>query len=297
MRANETRLNKLLAETDRKFTIPIYQRKYSWTEKQCLTLWEDIKKLSETSPNAGHFIGSIVCYQLNDEDMPGVIKEKIVIDGQQRLTTLSLIMLAMIRNYEKKGEEGERIAKSIKRQYILNEEFTGEDRYKLVPTYEDKDTYFAIINETENELQNYSKQMLDNFNLFCDLLSDDTKVLEKIYSGINKLDLVYIVLSKTQDNPQLIFESMNSTGMLLSQGDLLRNFLLLDVDTNEQNELYEKYWKPIELDFGHDDYVDKFDYFLRDYLTMLEHKTVKLDMGYEEFKDYYEDSGISKKRC
>lgn len=295
MRANETRLNKLLAETDRKFTIPIYQRKYSWTEKQCLTLWEDIKKLSETSPNAGHFIGSIVCYQLNDEDMPGVIKEKIVIDGQQRLTTLSLIMLAMIRNYEKKGEEGERIAKSIKRQYILNEEFTGEDRYKLVPTYEDKDTYFAIINETENELQNYSKQMLDNFNLFCDLLSDDTKVLEKIYSGINKLDLVYIVLSKTQDNPQLIFESMNSTGMLLSQGDLLRNFLLLDVDTNEQNELYEKYWKPIELDFGHDDYVEKFDYFLRDYLTMLEHKTVKLDMGYEEFKDYYEDSGISKK--
>ena len=226
MRANETRLNKLLAETDRKFTIPTYQRKYSWTEKQCLTLWEDIKKLSETSPNAGHFIGSIVCYQLNDEDMPGVIKEKIVIDGQQRLTTLSLIMLAMIRNYEKKGEEGERIAKSIKRQYILNEEFTGEDRYKLVPTYEDKDTYFAIVNETENELQNYSKQMLDNFNLFCDLLSDDTKILEKIYTGINKLDLVYIVLSKTQDNPQLIFESMNSTGMLLSQGDLLRNFLL-----------------------------------------------------------------------
>lgn len=295
MRANETRLNKLLSETDRKFTIPIYQRKYSWTEKQCLTLWDDIKKLSETSPSTGHFIGSIVCYQLNDEDMPGVIKEKIVIDGQQRLTTLSLIMLAMIRNYEKKGEEGERIAKSIKRQYILNEEYTGEDRYKLVPTYEDKDTYFAIVNETENELQNYSKQMLDNFNLFCDLLSGDTKVLEKIYSGINKLDLVYIVLSKTQDNPQLIFESMNSTGMLLSQGDLLRNFLLLDVDTNEQNDLYEKYWKPIELDFGHDNYVEKFDYFLRDYLTMLEHKTVKLNMGYEEFKDYYEDSSITKK--
>lgn len=295
MRANETRLNKLLAETDRKFSIPIYQRKYSWTEKQCLTLWEDIKKLSEMAPTAGHFIGSIVCYQLTDEDMPGVIKEKIVIDGQQRLTTLSLIMLAMIRNYEKNGEEGERIAKSIKRQYILNEEFTGEDRYKLVPTYEDKDTYFAIVNETESELKNYSKQMLDNFNLFCDLLSDDTEILQKIYSGINKLDLVYIVLSRTQDNPQLIFESMNSTGMLLSQGDLLRNFLLLDVDTNEQNELYEKYWKPIELDFGHDDYVEKFDYFLRDYLTMLEHKTVKLDMGYEEFKDYYEGSGISKR--
>lgn len=295
MRANETRLNKLLAETDRKFAIPIYQRKYSWTEKQCLTLWEDIKRLSKMEPNAGHFIGSIVCYQLTDEDMPGVIKEKIVIDGQQRLTTLSLIMLAMIRNYEKKGEEGQRIAKSIKRQYILNEEFTGEDRYKLVPTYEDKDTYFAIVNETENELRSYSKQMLDNFNLFCDLILDDEEVLKKIYSGINKLDLVYIVLSKSQDNPQLIFESMNSTGKTLSQGDLLRNFLLLDVNLNEQNELYEKYWKPIELDFGHEDYVQKFDYFLRDYLTMLQHKTVKLDMVYEEFKEYYEGSNYSKK--
>lgn len=110
MRATETRLNKLLAEPDKKFSIPIYQRKYSWTEKQCSTLWDDILRLSERSTNSGHFIGSIVCYQMNDEDMPGEIKEKVVIDGQQRLTTLSLIMLAMIRSYNELGEEGKIIA-------------------------------------------------------------------------------------------------------------------------------------------------------------------------------------------
>lgn len=293
MRANETRLNKLLAEPDKQFSVPIYQRRYSWTEKQCTTLWNDIIKLSDKEGNVGHFIGSIVCYQQNDEDLPGEIKVKIVIDGQQRLTTLSLIMLAMIRSYERLGEEGVKIAKSIKRQYILNEEYTGEDRYKLIPTYEDKETYFAIVNELERELKNPSTQMLDNFNLFCEYLSDDEKMLKKIYSGINKLDLVYIGLTKNQDNPQLIFESMNSTGLSLSQGDLLRNYLLLDMPTKEQEDLYNSYWRPIEQDFGNN-YADKFDYFLRDYLTMLEKKVVKMGTEYEEYKEYFSDKNWTK---
>lgn len=293
MRAAETRLNKLLAEPDKKFSVPIYQRRYSWTEKQCSTLWEDILRLSDSPSNSGHFIGSIVCYQQNDEDMPGEIKEKVVIDGQQRLTTLSLIMLAMIRSYEQMGTEGKRIASSIKRQYILNEEYSGEDRYKLVPTSEDKETYFAIVNNIETELKKPSNQMLDNFNLFCEYLSGNEDILPKIYSGINKLDLVYIVLTKNQDNPQLIFESMNSTGLGLSQGDLLRNYLLLDMPTDEQEKLYNNYWKPIEQDFGNN-YADKFDYFLRDYLTMLEKKTVKMGTEYEEYKEYFSDKKLTK---
>ena len=293
MRAAETRLNKLLAEPDKKFSVPIYQRRYSWTEKQCSTLWEDILRLSDSPSNSGHFIGSIVCYQQNDEDMPGEIKEKVVIDGQQRLTTLSLIMLAMIRSYEQMGTEGKRIASSIKRQYILNEEYSGEDRYKLVPTSEDKETYFAIVNNIETELKKPSNQMLDNFNLFCEYLSGNEDILPKIYSGINKLDLVYIVLTKNQDNPQLIFESMNSTGLGLSQGDLLRNYLLLDMPTDEQKKLYNNYWKPIEQDFGNN-YADKFDYFLRDYLTMLEKKTVKMGTEYEEYKEYFSDKKLTK---
>lgn len=294
MIARETRLNELMKVNDQKFSIPIFQRKYSWTEKQCMTLWEDILKLSELEKNFGHFIGSIVCYQLNDEDIPGVIKEKIIIDGQQRLTTMSLIMLAVARQYKEMGENGLNSYNYIMRNYIINDNFSGEDKYKLVPTYDDKETYFALVEEREDELQNPSIQMLNNFNLFYDCLDGDEELLEKIFKGINRLDLVYVVLTKNQDNPQLIFESMNSTGLGLTQGDLLRNYLLLDIDSSEQKELYEKYWKPIEQDFGRDDYVEKFDYFIRDYLTMLEKKTTKLDMGYEEFKDYYQDTEYSK---
>lgn len=293
MKARETRLNQLLEIRNQKFVIPVFQRKYSWTEKQCLTLWEDIKKLSIKPTNAGHFIGSIVCYQVNDEEMPGVINEKILIDGQQRLTTLSLIMLAIAKTYKNISDEGKHIYKTIMNQYILNSDFEGEDRYKLSLTYDDKETYIAIIEDRVEDLKNVSKQLLDNYYLFCELLDDDV-TLEAIYKGINKLDIVYVVLTKEQDNPQLIFESMNSTGKDLSQGDLLRNYLLLGVEPTKQKDLYEKYWKPIEIDFGQEDYASQFDFFLRDYLTVLQKKTVKLDMAYEEFKDFFEDKNISK---
>lgn len=117
MKAKESKLDDLLSNVDTKFTVPIFQRKYSWDEEQCHTLWKDLQKLGETSLNSGHFIGSIVCYQLNDIDMPGVIKEKILIDGQQRLTTLSILMIALSRAYEKLGERT--AADDIKNRFIL----------------------------------------------------------------------------------------------------------------------------------------------------------------------------------
>lgn len=304
MKAREAKLNTLLMETNRKFSIPIFQRKYSWSEKQCQTLWNDILKLSTTTNSTGHFIGSIVCFQSEDVELPGVVKESIVIDGQQRLTTLSLIMVAIARVYSELDEDGEKVADTIKSDYLLNEKFTGEDKYKLVPTYEDKETYFALINGTENDLNNKSTHMIENFNYFYDLLSPTDKneesiqqckkLLQEIYVGINKLDIVYVGLDKGQDNPQIIFESMNATGEDLSQGDLLRNYLLLDANAETQKNLYETYWKPVEQYFGINGFSERFDFFLRDYLTMLEKRIVRLDMGYEEFKLYYEDKNISK---
>lgn len=294
MKARESRLNELLQIRNQKFIIPVFQRKYSWSDKQCKTLWNDILKISEKGSDSGHFIGSVVCYQLNDEEMPGVINEKMLIDGQQRLTTLSLIMLAIARAYKKLGKEN--VSNSIMNQYIINEDFKsqGDDKYKLIPTYDDKETFIALIEGREKELKTFSKKMLNNFNLFYDYLDENENTLEKIYKGINKLDIVFVVLNKSQDNPQLIFESMNSTGKSLSQGDLLRNYLLLGVSSDEQKNLYENYWKPIELDFGQDDYYERFDYFLRDYLTMLERKTIILGNGYDSFKDYYLTKDITK---
>lgn len=303
MKANETRFDKLLSQVDRKFSIPVYQRKYNWSDTQCTTLWEDIKKLAYKDGSSGHFIGSVVCYKLTDIDLPGEIKEEIIIDGQQRITTLSLLMIAICRLYESQAKKnqgtdlGNSYAKtvdSIKKNFLINDGFNNEDRYKLVPTDEDKDTYFALINHREDALQNVSTRMIENFQLFCDYLGDDIELAKKIYVGINKLDLVYIGLSKGVDNPQIIFESMNSTGMDLSQGDLLRNFLLLDSNTEQQRKLYDDYWRPIELAFGKEGFSERFDYYLRDYITMLEKRIVRLDSGYSEFKQFYEDKKITK---
>ena len=293
MKAKESKLDDLLSNVDTKFTVPIFQRKYSWDEEQCHTLWKDLQKLGETSLNSGHFIGSIVCYQLNDIDMPGVIKEKILIDGQQRLTTLSILMIALSRAYEKLGERT--AADDIKNRFIFNNTYQGEDRFKLVPTADDKETYFYIAKGLESELIHPSEQLLNNFNYFVDLLPNTVEELNKIYMAIIKLDIVYVVLTKNQDNPQIIFESMNSTGKGLSQGDLLRNYLLLDLDTEVQKNLYESYWRPIEQDFGQQGYVERFDFFLRDYLIMTEKKNnIRLDRAYEEFKNYYEEKDFSK---
>lgn len=191
---------------------------------------------------------------------------------------------------------GERTAADdIKNRFIFNNRYQGEDRFKLVPTADDKETYFYIAKGLENELIYPSEQLLNNFNYFVDLLPNTVEELNKIYMAIIKLDIVYVVLTKNQDNPQIIFESMNSTGKGLSQGYLLRNYLLLDLDAEVQKRLYESYWRPIEQDFGQQGYVERFDFFLRDYLIMTEKKNnIRLDRAYEEFKNYYEEKDFSK---
>ena len=296
MRAKETNFLKLMESQFNQYIVPIYQRTYSWGEKQCQVLWEDILKISKRKNSDRHFIGSTVCYKPDEIDLPGQIKKEIIIDGQQRITTLSLLMIAIARTYEKIGQEN--VATVIRKNYLINEDGKNEERYKLLPTNQDKETYLALVDGMENELKNPSKPVLDAFNLFMSLLEDDEETLQNAYVGLQKLDLVYIGLSSESDNPQLIFESMNSTGLKLTQGDLLRNYLLLDLEFDEQEELYKKYWRPIELDFGVEVYKEKFDYFLRDYLTMKERRTtIRLDSGYDEFKAYHEESKRSKEEA
>ena len=293
MKAKETNFLKLMESQFNQYIVPIYQRTYSWGERQCQILWEDIIKISKQKAEDRHFMGSVVCYKTEEIDLPGKIKKQIIIDGQQRITTLSLLMIATSRKYEKIGKDN--IALAIKKNYLINEDGIEDEKYKLLPTNQDKETYLALIDGVENELKNPSKPVIDAFNLFMSLLEENEEILEQTYIGLQKLDLVYIGLSSSSDNPQLIFESMNSTGMRLTQGDLLRNYLLLDLDVDQQEKLYKNYWRPIELDFGVEVYKEKFDYFLRDYLTMKQRKTtIRLDSGYDEFKSYYEGQNISR---
>lgn len=294
MKAGDTNFLKLMETQMKQYLIPIYQRTYSWAEKQCQTLWDDILRVSESeSEKARHFIGSVVCYKTTEIEIPGKLTQEIVIDGQQRITTLSLLLIAISRCYEK-NEITKQTAQIIREKYLTNNYQNGDEKYKLLPTNKDKETYIALINGNENEVKEPSKEILNNFQFFMGLLEDNEENVTKAYIGLQKLDLVYIGLSTESDNPQTIFESMNSTGLGLTQGDLLRNYLLLDLEPEKQEELYTKYWRPIELDFTADGYKEKFDYFLRDYLMMIERRTVKLDAGYEEFKDYYEEKDLSK---
>ena len=292
MKATGTNFLKLMESQFNQYIVPIYQRTYSWGEKQCQVLWDDIIKISKKDISNKHFIGSIVCYKTEEIDLPGQIKQEIIIDGQQRITTLSLLMIAIVRTYEKLGKYN--VASSIKKNYLINEDGKDEEKYKLLPTNQDKETYLALIDGIEEEVKNPSMPVMDAFNLFMSLLDEDEEILKNAYIGLQKLDLVYVGLSLGSDNPQLIFESMNSTGLKLTQGDLLRNYLLLDLNSENQEILYNKYWRPIELDFGVEGYKEKFDYFLRDYLTMKRRRTIRLDLGYDEFKSYYEESNNTK---
>lgn len=272
--------------SNQQFIAPIFQRKYSWKDEQCTRLWEDIINISEVNnPEAWHYIWSLVCHQPSIA-LPWKVNEQMIIDWQQRLTTMSLIVLAIARWYKQLWDENTH--KVLMENYIINQNQSDNwaYKYKLIPTYEDRETYFAIVDWTEDKLQNPSKQLLNNFRLFCDYLNWDKELLEKAYLWINRLDLVYVVLSQW-DNPQMIFESMNSTGLNLSQWDLLRNYLLLWMSQSEQERLYKTYWKPMEQSFGQEWYANNFDEYLRDYITIYEKNWPRIWEEYEEYKEFF----------
>jgi uncharacterized protein with ParB-like and HNH nuclease domain len=161
MRAKETNFLKLMESQFNQYIVPIYQRTYSWGEKQCQVLWEDIIKISKKKNSDRHFIGSTVCYKPDEIDLPGQIKKEIIIDGQQRITTLSLLMIAIARTYEKIGQEN--VATVIRKNYLINEDGKDDERYKLLPTNQDKETYLALVDGVENELKEPSQPVLDAF--------------------------------------------------------------------------------------------------------------------------------------
>lgn len=293
MKAGETSLQKLM-NSSLQFMIPIYQRTYSWTQKQCLQLWTDIIKIANDTTDKVHFIGSVVYI---DFGTPlGRPQQLLLIDGQQRITTLSLLLCALVRNMEEQGIVSNLVTTGkIHNQFLLNSDEAGMDKYKLLLTEQDKDTLTRLLDGTEKTLINPSKRILDNFQYFMKMLSDED--VDKVFLGINKLALVAISLDKTADNPQLIFESMNSTGKDLSQADLIRNYILMGLSQDEQNRLYQTYWRPMEQSFGQQGYTDYFDWFMRDFLTSQNSsgRICKIGEVYEAFKIYH-NNGINNEQ-
>lgn len=284
MKAGETSLLKLM-DGVQQFIVPIYQRTYSWTSKQCNQLWKDIMQITYAADDRVHFIGAVVYIDLGAPKGSGP-QQLLLIDGQQRLTTLSLLLAALVRHIKENDLSGILNPNKIKNHYLFNNDENGTDKIKIILTEQDKETYIKILNETEHTLQNPSEQMIENFKLFQRILQASDESVQKVFEGINRLMLVSVALDKFHDNPQLIFESMNSTGKDLSQADLIRNYILMGLSPDEQNFLYTTYWRPMEQGFGQQGYTNYFDYFIRDFLTCKNPsgRICKIGEVYEEFK-------------
>lgn len=283
MKATEARLLDFLRKSNQ-FVIPIYQRTYRWTQRQCAQLWQDIVKTGNSDAIEGHFVGSIVYVEKGLYTVAS-IPQLLVIDGQQRLTTISLILAALSRAMEgTEGVEGMTAAK-LTNYYLLNSLEEGEARYKLRLTQTDKVTLERIV-ENKPLPTDHSVRIAENFDYFRKQMPTDLKDLAFIYRGISKLLVVDISLDRDHDNPQLIFESLNSTGLDLSQADLIRNYVLMGLEPAHQTRLYEEHWQPMERSFGQEEYARLFDRFMRDYLTVKTGTIPNIAAVYEAFKAY-----------
>lgn len=283
MKASEKPFLKFLQGTNQ-FRIPIYQRTYSWTRDQCAQLWDDIVRTASDKSPGGHFVGSIV-YIESGLYQVGTVPELLVIDGQQRLATVSLLLAALARALPSEDGGKQMTGRKLANYYLFNSEEQGPLRYKLALTRGDHDTIRAIV-DGDTLPDHPSRRLVRNYEFFTECIKTRPLELEDIVSGLQRLMIVDIALDRTYDNPQLIFESLNSTGLELTQADLIRNYVLMGLSPDRQDSLYETHWYPMEQGFGAEGYTLYFDRFVRDYLTLKTGRIPNIGQTYAAFKDF-----------
>ena len=289
MKATEAKLLTFLRNSPQ-FIIPIYQRTYSWEEPECRQLWDDILRSGTDEAISAHFVGSIVyiekgLYQVTNQS------SLLVIDGQQRLTTITLLLEALARKLGDTEPVNGFSARKLRNRYLCDPDEDGESAHKLLLTQTDKETLLAIIGQKSMPVEQ-SLRLTDNFAFFEEQVKALGDNLEALCNGLDKLIVVDIALNRDQDNPQLIFESMNSTGRELSQADLIRNFILMGLEPHHQEQLYNDYWRRMETAFGQEAYSKHFDGFMRHYLTFKTGKIPQVRKIYEAFKTYSRSSQV-----
>ncbi len=287
MQVFRTEIKKVITTISRQFIVPVYQRSYEWNKEHVQKLLEDIVKSGVNSKE--HFIGTIV-YLV--EKSNSEINQALIIDGQQRITTMFLILKALYNFADKNNIIN--VSGPIIENYLFNKIYAGElsqdYKYKLRPVDEDYSNFISVM---ENDFKNATvdSNIIKNFKFIEEYISkkvDDKEKILSFFKGINQLVIVEITLEPHIDDPQEIFESINSTGLELSQSALIRNFLLMSV--SNQKLLFNDYWKPIERYVG----KDKLEKFFIDFLTMKTSKTVANSLVYRLFKNYLLDNNLSK---
>ena len=290
MKASETKMEDFLASNKTQFVIPVYQRNYDWTIAQCKQLLDDIFEAGTNDRIYVHFIGSIV-YVHDDVYTSSNIKELTIIDGQQRLTTLTLIYLVIYRlAKELKAEE---LVSEINETYLINKFVSDDEKLKLRPTENnDKALKYLIRGDDNEEYPTFSK-LIDNFVYYKGRITEDNYLY--VMKGLSKLMFVEISLDRVKDNPQRIFESLNSTGLDLSQADLIRNYILMELSRKDQNKIYHNYWEVIEkLAKDESLNVSLVSEYIRDFLTLENKKIPNKGKVYQEFKEMYPTQTINE---
>lgn len=268
---------------NKQFLIPVYQRYYSWDIEQCRRLWNDIVDMQKRN-KAGHFVGSIV--NIAEQAMPTGVQKYMIIDGQQRMTTLTLLLLAL-RDYAIQHPEDTTINyRRIDNMLLKNEYEVGDERYKLLLTETDRDILIRLV-ESKPIPDGTKSRLIDNYKFFSGKIADRDLQPAEIYESIGKLQIVNITLDRTMDDAQAIFESLNSTGKELSESDLIRNYVLMGLEPSEQTYVYEHLWRPMEQLFVYETQDSVVDSFFRHYLTIKLTRIPKQGRVYEEFKLYH----------
>ncbi len=275
---------------DKQFIIPVYQRYYSWDKEQCERLWNDIVNM-QIQNKVGHFVGSIV--NIAEKAMPTGVQKYMIIDGQQRMTTLTIMLIAL-RNYSIAHHDDTSINfRRIDNVLLKNEYENGDERYKLLLTETDRNTLINLIERKPLSDADENSRLLRNFQYFEEKINSLVLKPSEVYESIGKLQIVNITLDRAMDDPQAIFESLNSTGKELSESDLIRNHILMGLPNDEQTYIYEHYWRPMELLFEFDKQESVMDRFFRDYITMKLTKIPKINKVYDEFKLYHNNCEFS----
>lgn len=268
-----------------KLIIPVYQRNYDWREEQCRKLFQDLVRTVQNKKR-WHFFGGIVSVS----DPMGSSSDYLVIDGQQRITTVSLLLLAMA-NLIKEGKvtpEDDTLYAQITRKYLVDEINPKMRKVKLKPIKGDQDAYDRLWGDPEDYER--SSNITQNYLFFYNEIQKQAVTIDQLFKSVEKLQIIDITLTPPDDDPQLVFESLNSTGLDLNEGDKIRNFVLMGLDIEEQDHYYDSYWNPIEKNAGYNKQNNSYDVspFIRDYLSIKQKKTTGMKDIYNEFKAYAE---------
>ncbi|MFQ8776132.1 MAG: DUF262 domain-containing protein [Finegoldia magna] len=281
MKGSECRLIEYMEGSKKRFIIPVYQRNYDWKIQNCKQLYDDLVKVIKNKRKS-HFFGSLVSVY----EPSGRNTEFLVIDGQQRLTTVSLLLLAMY-NLIKSGIVNPRdgfLDKQIYEDFLVDKYQPEETRIKLKPVKNDQKAFGKLFYDVNEYIM--ESNLTTNYNYFYERIQKQEITIDELFDAICRLEIINITLNN-EDNPQLIFESLNSTGLDLSEGDKIRNFILMGLPSKEQDEYYDKYWNRIEE-------CTKYDVssFVRDYLSIKQLAIPSQRKIYISFKEYVEQKSI-----